>query len=50
MKKPEGISRELETSQLKRYSKVKAKLIMVTDVEEGSAVEVWGLREFGVTS
>jgi Holliday junction resolvase-like predicted endonuclease len=33
------------SDQLKRYSKAKAKLILVTDVEEGKAIEVWGLKE-----
>jgi len=34
--------------QLERYSKVKAKLILVTTVEEGSAIEVWGYKELGI--
>jgi len=33
------------SDQLRRYSKAAAKLILVTDVEEGKAVEVWGLKE-----
>jgi len=36
------------SDQLKQYSMVKAKLVLVTDVEEGSAIEVWGLKELGV--
>jgi Holliday junction resolvase-like predicted endonuclease len=37
---------EVKTSdQLKRYSTAKAKLILVTDVEEGKAIEVWGMKE-----
>jgi Holliday junction resolvase len=33
------------SDQLKRYSKTRAKLILVTDVDEGKAIEVWGLKE-----
>ena len=34
------------SDQLKRYSRVRARLILVTtDVDEGGAIEVWGLRE-----
>jgi len=33
------------SGQLKRYSKAKARLILVTDVDEGKAVEVWGIKE-----
>ena len=33
------------SAQLKRYSKAKARLILVTDVDEGKAVEVWGIKE-----
>ena len=31
--------------QLWRYSKAKAKLILITNVKSGRNVEVWGLRE-----
>ena len=33
------------SSQLKRYSQAKTRLILVTDVEEGKTIEVWGLKE-----
>jgi len=33
------------SDQLKRYSKAKARLVLVTDVDEGKAVEVWGVKE-----
>ena len=33
------------SDQLKRYSKAKARLVLVTDVDEGKAVEVWGMKE-----
>ena len=33
------------SDQLKRYSKAKARLVLVTDVDEGKAVEVWGIKE-----
>jgi len=33
------------SDQLKRYSRAKARLILVTDVDEGRAVEVWGMKE-----
>lgn len=33
------------SNQLRRYSKAKTKLILITDVEEGENVEVWGLKE-----
>lgn len=33
------------SDQLRRYSMAKAKLVLVTNVEEGKAIEVWGLKE-----
>jgi len=33
------------SDQLKRYSKARARLVLVTDVDEGKAVEVWGMKE-----
>lgn len=33
------------SGQLRRYSKARVKLILVTDVETGRMMEVWGLRE-----
>jgi Holliday junction resolvase-like predicted endonuclease len=33
------------SDQLKRYSKAKARLILVTDIDEGKVVEVWGMKE-----
>lgn len=33
------------SDQLKRNPKVGEKLILVTDVEERKAIEIWGMRE-----
>jgi hypothetical protein len=46
VKNGEYILAEVKPSdQLKRYSKSKAKLVLVTDIEEGNTIEVWGLKE-----
>ena len=46
VKDGEYILAEIKPSrQLKRYSQAKAKLILVTDIEEGKTIEVWGLKE-----
>jgi len=33
------------SGQFKRYSATKAKFIIVTNVEEGGKVDIWGIRE-----
>jgi hypothetical protein len=36
-------------NQLKRYTKTtKAKFILITDIDEGKAVEVWGRKELDI--
>jgi len=46
VKDGEYILAEVKPSdQLKRYSQAKVKLILVTDVQKGKAVEIWGLEE-----
>ena len=46
VKDREYILAEVKPSdQLKRYSKAKAKLILITDIETGKDIEVWGIKE-----
>jgi hypothetical protein len=49
VKDNEYILAEVKTSnQLKRYTKTKAKFILITDIDEGKAVEVWGKKELDI--